>query len=44
MNYPTCDNSDLGCPCKRIKEYIKPDDSRPCDCDCHLWDMEPKER
>lgn len=34
--YPFCDIPDIGCPCLR-PGYEKPEDSRPCDCDCHLW-------
>jgi hypothetical protein len=33
--YPDCDLPDIGCPCRR-PGYEQPEDSRPCDCDCHI--------
>lgn len=36
--YPLCDLTDIGCLCQR-PDYDGPyEDSRPCDCDCHLWE------
>ena len=36
--YPLCDLKSIGCPCRR-PDYDGPyEDSRPCDCNCHLDD------
>ena len=37
MTYPECDVPRIGCPCRR-PGYEQPEDSRPCDCDCHIQD------
>jgi hypothetical protein len=40
--YPTCDLPHLGCPCRRPGYDGPYEDSRPCDCDCHLWSVTDK--